>query len=233
MYRFSLRDCCALGRRSHRRHDTSGECASAPSAYQRGHRRRDRYGAGIGICAFVQGSLDARGARGGRSGADFRRGRYGRTRPRHSRGRRPEYSVQHADARHRPRLRRPPNHEERPGLHQLTVRYPGDDAHQGSSDTTAFVVDKDDPDLDLAVDGKGSNRTMTARLSDRDTPSDGIAGRTVAFFADGEPIGSATTDADGVATLKQPPRYRGANHDFEVRFDGDDYYVSSSDWERQ
>jgi hypothetical protein len=118
--------------------------------------------------------------------------------------------------------------EEKPGPHQLTVRFTGDTEHAGDADTTTFVVDREDSDTELTVSGQGKNRTLTARLFDRDTTTDGVADRTIDFSADGELIGSATTDGSGVATLKPPPRYRSGKHDFEARFDGDDYYRSSS-----
>jgi Tol biopolymer transport system component len=121
--------------------------------------------------------------------------------------------------------------DEKPGPHQLTVRYAGDDARGGSADATTFVVDKEDTDLELTVAGNGNNRTLKARLSDRDTPSHGVADRTIDFYADGELIGSGTTDEDGIATLKPPPRYRGGKHDFEARFEGDDHYLRATDRE--
>jgi outer membrane protein assembly factor BamB len=121
-----------------------------------------------------------------------------------------------------------PRLEEAPGPYQLTVRYVGDDDRVGSADTSTYIVDKEDTDLELTVEGAGNKRTVIARLTDRDTSTDGIAGRTVEFYADGDLIGSAITGDDGVATLKPPSRYRGGKHDFEARFTGDDHYRSSS-----
>lgn len=122
-----------------------------------------------------------------------------------------------------------PTLEEKPGPHQLTVRFPGDDSHEASSDTTAFVVEKEDTNLVLSVAGNGNNRTVEARLSDGDTPSGGIAARSITFYADGDLIGSSSTNGDGVASLKPPPRYRGGKHDFEARFESDDFYRASVD----
>lgn len=122
-----------------------------------------------------------------------------------------------------------PTLSEKPGVFQLIVRYAGDDDFEGSADTTAFVVDREDTDLNLRVEGKGKERTVSARLSDGDASSDGIEGRTVHFYADGEPIGSAPTDANGVATVSPPRRYRGGKHTFEASFEGDDFYVGSGD----
>lgn len=121
-----------------------------------------------------------------------------------------------------------PTLEEIPGPYQLTVRFAGTDAYEASVDTTIFIVDKEDSDTELTVEGKGNKRSLTARLSDHDMPLEGIASRTIDFYADSELIGSVTTDDNGVATLNPPPRFRGGKHDFEVRYEGDDYYRPSS-----
>ncbi len=80
----------------------------------------------------------------------------------------------------------------------------------------------------LTVEGQGVSRTLVARLSLADDPASGVEGKTIDFFADGETIGSATTDGDGVATLPLPPKLRGGKHTFEARFAGDDQYSGSS-----
>jgi hypothetical protein len=78
------------------------------------------------------------------------------------------------------------------------------------------------------VQGSGRNRTLVSQLSAAGAPESGVAGSTIRFFADGVSIGSAVTDADGVATLAVPPRYRGGGHAFAARFEGDDRYSASS-----
>lgn len=81
--------------------------------------------------------------------------------------------------------------------------------------------------LTLTVTGTGVNRMLQATLID-DGPAAGIPGRTIEFLADGEAIGTAVTDADGVATLSAPPRFRGGKHIFEAIFRGDAAYLGSS-----
>ena len=117
---------------------------------------------------------------------------------------------------------------ERPGPYQLTARFSGDETHVGAADTTMFVVEREDTALELTVSAKGKDRTLTARLWDADTPIEGLEGRDIAFFADGQAIGSAVTDARGVATLEPPARYRGGKYTFEARFEGDDFYREAS-----
>lgn len=125
-----------------------------------------------------------------------------------------------------------PTLEERPGPYQLTVRFAGDDNYDASSDMTSFVVEKEDSVLEFTVEGNGKNRTLMVRLADADTPDYGVADRTIDFYGDGDYLGSATTDEDGVAILKAPPGYRGGKHEFRARFAGDDYYLASFNGER-
>lgn len=42
-------------------------------------------------------------------------------------------------------------------------------------------------------------------------------------------IGSQQTDADGIASMELPPGQRGNNRSYETIFEGDDFYLSSSD----
>jgi hypothetical protein len=92
-----------------------------------------------------------------------------------------------------------PTLTERPGPYQLTVRFDGDKAYEPAADTTTFVVEKRETVIELVVEGRGNDQSLEARLSDRDRPSDGIAGRPIEFYANGEFIGSEVTDSDGVA----------------------------------
>lgn len=121
-----------------------------------------------------------------------------------------------------------PSLEEKPGPHQLTVRYEGDEERAGSADTMAFTVEKEDTDTELTVEGRGGNMTLRAHLSDLDSPADGIAARTIDFFSDGEAIGSAQTGSDGVAEAPVPPGHRGANRTYEAVFAGDGFFLPSS-----
>ena len=129
---------------------------------------------------------------------------------------------------------------ETPGTYKLVVSYTarGD---RTVADRTTFVVEKDDTVLELKIDeARGSDEepeegengndkeiSLTGFLSDADSAR-GVGGRTVNFYADGQLIGSATTDEYGVATLDVPDGYN-KNSDFEARFEGDDYYLSSAD----
>ena len=83
--------------------------------------------------------------------------------------------------------------------------------------------------VSLSIDGHGIHRLLAARLHLAGDPTSVVPGRPINFYADGEAIGSAITDGEGVARLQPPPRYRGGKHDFEARFEGDDDHLASSD----
>lgn len=121
-----------------------------------------------------------------------------------------------------------PSLEEEPGAYQLTVRYAGDDGHGGSADTASFVVAREDSDVELESRGNGANRRLLILLADADTPEDGIAGRTIELYSDGEFIGSAVTGPDGRATFDPERRHQGGPRTYEARFEGDAYYLASS-----
>ena len=79
--------------------------------------------------------------------------------------------------------------------------------------------------LSLSVAGNGSNRVLTATLTDSDsTPLDG---QTISFYGDGEFLGTSVTQG-GVATFNPVGRFRGGTHVFRAEFGGDDTYSAAS-----
>lgn len=79
--------------------------------------------------------------------------------------------------------------------------------------------------LELSVDGNGSNRVLTAVLTDVDSAA--LDGYSISFYGDGESLGTAITD-EGVATLPVQGRFRGGSHEFTAEFAGDDTYESAA-----
>lgn len=117
---------------------------------------------------------------------------------------------------------------QKPGPYQLFTRYAGEsDSYEPAANTMAFLIDKEDTDLSLVLAGKGSKRTLSATLADRDSAA-GLAGRTIEFTADGTSICVVATNSDGIAQCSVPARYAGGHHAYEATFSGDDYYRSSS-----
>lgn len=117
---------------------------------------------------------------------------------------------------------------ERPASYRLIVSYAGEPgSYEPSEDEMPFVVDKEDTAISLSDRGRGAGRELVATLADADS-GEGVAGRTIEFFADGVAIGEGVTDETGTARFDPPPRYQGGPHDYEASFDGDDFYGSSA-----
>ena len=114
-----------------------------------------------------------------------------------------------------------------PGPYVVTARFDGNESYEGSADVSSLVIEKEDSALALTIQGKSSQTTLRALLSDADSGA-GIGGRSIAFFADGQQMGTAVTDGAGVADFAPPARYRGGNRTYEARFDGDRYYEAST-----
>jgi serine protease AprX len=116
-----------------------------------------------------------------------------------------------------------------PGSYQLTVRYAGQkDVYKPAADVSPFVVEKDDSVTTLVIEGTGNKRVARATLTDADSAA-GLAGKTITFTADGASIGSATTDANGVATLEIPKAAKkpSGKYEYAGTFGGDRHYKSS------
>ena len=116
---------------------------------------------------------------------------------------------------------------EQPGDYQLSVHYAGAaGSYEPSSNTMMFTVLKEVSEQVLTVTGRGSKRTLDARLTEDDGPA--ISGATIVFFGNGTRIGEAVTDGSGVATLAPPPGWRGNEITFESRFEPTPRYEGSS-----
>ena len=91
-----------------------------------------------------------------------------------------------------------------------------------------FTVEREHTSVVLEIRGKGSDRSLAARLVDADS-TEPIPSAPIAFSADGTSLGTVPTTSDGWAHLDLPPRYRGGHHTYEAHFAGDTYYLTSSD----
>jgi hypothetical protein len=123
-----------------------------------------------------------------------------------------------------------------PGSYDLRVHYSGKPgAYEESHEYFGvFSIDREISDLALDIgpatgSGKGKERTLSATLTEDDGPS--IAGVSVDFSCDGIAIGSATTNEQGVATLKSPANCSKGSHTYIAAFGGNTYYVGSTEEE--
>jgi hypothetical protein len=123
-----------------------------------------------------------------------------------------------------------PRLNEAPGAYHLTVRFDGNDDHAGSADITPFVVQTEDTQMELGIEGTGSKRRLIAVLSDLDS-GEGIAERSVDFYSDDVFLGSFATDEMGVAAFDPEGRHQGGKHSYEARFEGDEFFRES--WARR
>nr|MDQ3879432.1 Ig-like domain-containing protein [Actinomycetota bacterium] len=116
-----------------------------------------------------------------------------------------------------------------PGDYRLTASYPGSGStYKPSGTAEPFAVTKEDSAMSAYASGSGSKKTVTARLTQADDQTSGIAGVVVSLYADGSHVGDATTDGSGTVTFTVPPGSRGNKSTYEVRFPGNDYYRSTS-----
>jgi hypothetical protein len=116
---------------------------------------------------------------------------------------------------------------ERPGSYYLTARYAGQPGrYEGAAEPIAFLVTRDDSLTALTSEGNGQNKMLRATLVDEDSGV-GLAGRTIQFFNDKGSLGTAITDADGVATFTPGARQSSGRRTFRAVFDGDDFYGRS------
>jgi hypothetical protein len=111
---------------------------------------------------------------------------------------------------------------------ELTVAFSGDATFVSTSAAVPFHIDRDGTRLTIAIRGTRSRPIIAASLVDADT-GDGLAARTVSFAINGQDMGAATTDQNGLAT-KQLDRALKKGDRVVASFAGDDAYqpISSS-----
>ena len=113
----------------------------------------------------------------------------------------------------------------RPGDYPVEVSYAGEDGvYSASNAADTYAVDTEDVLLTLKL--KKASRSLKAVLVDADSDQS-IAGRTVTFYAGRTKLGTARTDASGVAT-RSVPRSISLDRNFKAVFAGDDFYRPAS-----
>jgi len=111
-----------------------------------------------------------------------------------------------------------------PGDYWVTARHA---LSEGSIEANSpFTIEREDTALSLSTQGNGAKKTLRGVLVDPD--AGGIAGRAITFTSNGETLGTAITDENGVATLAVPAGARGGNRSYSASFDGDEFYKPSS-----
>jgi poly(3-hydroxybutyrate) depolymerase len=116
---------------------------------------------------------------------------------------------------------------EPPGEHTVTVTFAGREGELAPAVASAsFSVERDDSTT--AITSAGGKRPLVAKLTDRDSGAP-LPGRTIVFTANGQHVGTAVTNDDGIASMDAPKDYRARGVVFTATFEGDAFYAQSSD----
>jgi hypothetical protein len=89
----------------------------------------------------------------------------------------------------------------------------------------SFVIDKEVTKLLLEKNGSKKEAELVATLTDDE--GDPLGGREIEFRADGAVLGTATTNADGIARMALPKRYDKKKSTYEATFAGDANHESA------
>ena len=119
---------------------------------------------------------------------------------------------------------------EKPGTYNATARFMGDgELLLPSADIRTFTADKEATTLALTVEkAASSGKRATATLTDTDATGGPLAGQVVEFFAGGISLGTATTDASGIATFDVRNNEAPGHRAVRAVFAGTDFYAGSS-----
>lgn len=115
------------------------------------------------------------------------------------------------------------------GVYQLLATFLADTVYAGSNATNSFTLTPSS--TSLTVDPKTGyyNRSvsLTANLTDI-TNNIPVSGKTITFTVNGSPVGSATTAANGIATLTYTPLLNQGTYEIIAQFAGTTGYIGSS-----
>ena len=115
--------------------------------------------------------------------------------------------------------------DDRPGTYPVEVAYEGENGvYSASNASDVYTIDREDVRLTLKL--KRASRSLRAVLVDADS-DEGITNRTLTFYAGRTKLGTARTDASGVA-MRRVPRSISLDRIFKAVFAGDDFFRRSS-----
>ncbi|MCX6381660.1 MAG: Ig-like domain repeat protein [Armatimonadetes bacterium] len=115
------------------------------------------------------------------------------------------------------------------GNHTLGYSFAGDASYNSSNTTSALTISKENTSLptDDITGATPASVNLTARL--KGSTGIYVAGRTVTFKVDGTTVGTATTDANGLASLSYSTSALAAGaHRIATSFAGDASYNAST-----
>jgi len=115
-----------------------------------------------------------------------------------------------------------------PGVHSLDVAFAGDGNFNASGASATIAVKAATTLSQKSVSGNMGSAVNLAATLTRTVGGALLANKTVTFYVDGASVGTATTDANGVATLSYTITQTAGKFALKANFDGDNDYLASS-----
>lgn len=116
------------------------------------------------------------------------------------------------------------------GSYTILAEFVQDTVYAGSSNTSTLTVNGIPTSLtvDNVIGNKGQTVDLKATLVDTAHGNTPISGKTVTFTVNGVPVGSAVTDANGIATLSYFVDLVGGIYNIDAQFAADNIYMGST-----
>ena len=115
-----------------------------------------------------------------------------------------------------------------PGTHALDVAFAGDGNFNASGASGTIAVKAATTLSQKSVSGNMGSMVNLAATLTRTVGGTLLANKTVTFYVDGVSVGTATTDANGVATLSYTITQAAGKYALKTTFDGGNDYLASS-----
>jgi hypothetical protein len=115
------------------------------------------------------------------------------------------------------------------GMRGLEARYNGEAVYGSSTISRNLTVNPANTSLSISPVSGQCDQTVNLQATLTNQFGGSVAGRTITFLFRGNPVGTAVTNAQGVATLPMtiPPSLQAGNQPLEVIFAGDALYLNS------
>ena len=115
-----------------------------------------------------------------------------------------------------------------PGTYQVLIQFAGDSIYNASSGTFNLTVNYNPTKLNVTAKSGNYNGVVNLTATLKDTPNNVIIGKTVNFSVNGSHVGSAVTDALGVATYQYTIVQGTGIYPIFAQFAGEEGYNASN-----
>ncbi len=115
------------------------------------------------------------------------------------------------------------------GIYQLLATFLADTVYSGSNATNSFTLTPSTTSLTVEPKTGYYNNTVSLTANLTDTANNiPVSGKTINFSVNGNPVGSATTAANGIATLAYKPLLTQGTYEILAQFAGTTGYTGSN-----